>query len=166
MTPTHAQLLVYLLAADSPFEGQLVGALERLESGGALRVLDALFVVRDPTTGELFAIDARGKGMGAFVGPLIEFRLDPACRRRATERARSVYAGGTPDLLLELAETLKPGVALAAVLVEHVWSRALEDAVTRLGGTRVARDFVDATTLKGASAEVLAAAQGRPAAVS
>jgi hypothetical protein len=156
-----AQLLVYRFDVASSFEGQLVGALERLESGGALRVLDALFVMRDPASGELFAIDARGKGAGGVVGPLLEFRLDPSRRRRATERARNLYADGAPDLLVELAEALKPGGALAAVLIEHVWSRALEDAVTRLDGSRVADDFVEATALHEVAAEVLAAASTR-----
>jgi hypothetical protein len=33
------------------------------------------------------------------------------------------------------------------VLIEHVWSAAIEDAVSRTGGTPVAREFVDATAL-------------------
>jgi hypothetical protein len=153
-----AQLLVYRFGPDSPFEGQLLGALERLESGGALRVLDALFVLRDPASGELFAIDARGKGVGSVVAPLLDFRLDPAARRRATERTRSLYGGGAAGLLPQLAETLEPGAALAAVLLEHVWSRALEDAVTRTGGARIANGFVDAIAIPQVAAEVLAAA--------
>ena len=38
------------------FEGQLVGALERIESGGTVRVIDGLFIRRDPETAELSAI--------------------------------------------------------------------------------------------------------------
>jgi hypothetical protein len=158
MAPPHSQLLVYRFAPDASFEGQLVGALERLESGGALRVLDALFVARDPQSGDLVAIEARGKGMGSVVAPLLDFRLDPGRRRQATERARRLFAGGAPDLLGTLAETLPAGAALAAVLVEHVWSRALEDAVSRIGGARVASDFVEATVLGELAAELVAAA--------
>lgn len=43
MTP-QVQLLVYAFGPEGAYEGRLVGALERLESGGALRVLDAVFV--------------------------------------------------------------------------------------------------------------------------
>ena len=50
------QLLTYRFGSDSRFEGQLVGALERIESGGAMRVLDALFVARAPETGDLTAV--------------------------------------------------------------------------------------------------------------
>jgi hypothetical protein len=75
-------------------EGRLVGALERIESGGALHVLDALFVASDPETGELVAIDLRG-GAGSILAELLDFRLDPASRRRATERALSPHGSAS-----------------------------------------------------------------------
>jgi hypothetical protein len=40
MTP--GQLLVYGFAPGAEFEGRLVGAIERIESGGTLRVLDVV----------------------------------------------------------------------------------------------------------------------------
>src|SRR6478609_9575752 len=81
------QLLLYGFAADASFEGRLVGALERLESGGALRILDVLFVRRNPESGDIDAIDLHGDGAGGVVAPLLNFRLDEGERRRATERA-------------------------------------------------------------------------------
>ena len=59
-----AQLLVYRFAPDAGFEGQLVGALERIEAGGAVKIVDALFVASDPDTGELVAIDLQSHGGG------------------------------------------------------------------------------------------------------
>ena len=138
------QLLAYRFDGSASFEGRLVGALERIESGGTLRVLDALFVTIDADTEELVAIDLRGRGIGGFVSPLLNFRMDPASRRRATERALSSDAG---DTLRELAKSVEPGAAIAAVLVEHVWAHALDDAVARTGGTELANEFVDATAL-------------------
>ena len=52
MTP-QAQLLVYGFDPGAEFQGGLVGAIERIESGGNLRVLDVLFVMRDADTNEL-----------------------------------------------------------------------------------------------------------------
>ena len=124
------------------------------EGGGALRVLDALFVGRDPETGELVAIDL-GAGADGTLAPLLGFRLDPAERRRATERALGAGAGET---LRELGEALEPGAAMAAVLVEHAWARALEDAVSRAGGTPLADKFVDAAGLGELAPDLLAAA--------
>jgi hypothetical protein len=107
---TPAQLLVYGFVPGGEFEGRLVGAIERIESGGTLRVVDVLFVMRDADTEELVAIERRGRGAGSLVAPLLGFRLDPGERRRVSEK--SLRAG------------------------EHVWVRALDDAVSRTGGSR------------------------------
>ena len=143
-----AQLLVYAFGPGAAFEGQLVGALERLESGGALRILDTLFVHRDAETGELSAIGERGDGAGRIVAPLLGFRLDPAERQRASQRLLREGTSGIPGAAIEqLGRSLEPGAAIAAVLVEHVWIEAVEDAVSRTGGISLAGDFVDATAL-------------------
>jgi hypothetical protein len=151
------QLLLYRFGPDADFEGRLVGALERLESGGALRILDVLFVRRDAESGDIDAVDLHGDGAGGVVAPLLNFRLDEAERRRATERALLADA----EVVRELGAALEPGGALAAVLVDHVWSSALDDAVARTGGTLLANDFVDAGALGELGAELVAAAGRR-----
>jgi hypothetical protein len=156
----HRQLLVYRFGSTAGFEGQLLGALERIESGGVVRVLDVLFVGSDEPSGELFAIELSGSGAGGFAGPLIGFRLDVAERRRITRRAR---AGGSADLISLLGESLAPGEALAAVLLGHEWARALDDAVSRTAGTELANAFVEATSLTALTRELVdAAASARP----
>jgi hypothetical protein len=137
------QLLAYRFGSDSRFEGQLVGALERIESGGAMRVLDALFVAREPETGELSAVSLGG-GTGGIIGQLLDFRLDPGARTAATRRALEGAAG---DTVQALGAILEPGNAVAAVLVEHAWADALGDAVARVGGTEAATEFVQAAGL-------------------
>lgn len=155
MTPPSVQLLLYSFGADARFEGRLVGALERMESGGALRILEALFVRSDPETGELAAVDLRSRGAGSMVLPLVGFRLDPAERERATERA--LDAEGISEMLQELGAELAPGAAIAAVLVEHTWARALEDAVSQTGGSLLSGEFVDAASLGELTQQLLAA---------
>jgi hypothetical protein len=155
MTAQSVELLLYSFGADAQFEGRLVGALERMESGGALRILEALFVRSDPETGELAAVDLRSRGAGSMVLPLVGFRLDPAERDRATERA--LDAEGISEMLLELGAELAPGAAIAAVLVEHTWARALEDAVSQTGGSRLSSEFVDAASLGELTQQLLAA---------
>jgi hypothetical protein len=154
------QLLLYAFDADARFEGRLVGALERMESGGALRILEALFVSNDPDTGELIAVDLRSGGAGSMVVPLVGFRLDPAERDRATGRA--LDAEGLSETLRQLGAELAPGSAMAAVLVEHTWARALEDAVSASGGTRLSSEFVGAGSLAELAPLLLAAARHRP----
>jgi hypothetical protein len=147
--PPTAQLLLYRFGPDAAFEGQLVGALQRIENGGTLRVLDAIFVRSDAETGELEAIAVHGDGTGRMVAPLLDFRLDPSRRRRATERA---LGGDRAAAVRNIAADLGKGEAVAAVLIEHVWASALEDAVARTGGTPVANEWVDATSLEELSA--------------
>jgi hypothetical protein len=130
------QLLVFGFGAGAAFEGQLVGAIERLESGGALRVLDALFVAADEDTGELVAINLQGN-TGGLTAKLLDFRLDPAARPSTAE----------PSLEGDLGEGLESGSALAVLLVEHVWARALGDAVARVSGRALTSEFVDAANL-------------------
>jgi hypothetical protein len=139
---SRRQLLVYGFGSDADFEGRLLGALQRMESGGTLRVVDVLFLHSDAETGELSAIGVRGGGAGRTVVPLLDFRLDSAARRRAT---RKTFGDAAVE---RLAGTLSPGSALAAVLVEHVWAGALEEAVSRTGGRQLASEFVDATALE------------------
>ena len=142
------QLLAFRFGPGAAFEGQLVGALERLESGGALRILDVLFVVADEETGELIAINLQGK-TGGLTAKLLSFRLDPAARRRTVERS----------LEDDLGKSLEPGSALAVVLVEHVWARAFDDAVARVGGEALASEFVDAATLSELAPDLLSIVQ-------
>ena len=152
-----AQLLVYRFAPGADFEGRLVGALERIESGGALKILEALFVASDPDTGEPVAIDLKGDA-GGLVAPLLSFRFEAKARDRATERAMDPARGGlTPDTLRELGSTLEPGAAIVAVLVDHAWARALEDAVSRTGGIPLASEFVDSKGLAELAGDLLAA---------
>jgi hypothetical protein len=154
------QLLVYRFGPDADFEGRLVGAFERIESGGTLRILDAVFVASDPDTGELLAVDLKGDSSAGKVAPLLRFRLEPAERRRATERALRPHGSGLPaEALRELGTALPPGDSMVALLVEHEWARALDDAVSRTGGTVVGEGFVEATALAELAPDVIAAAR-------
>jgi hypothetical protein len=161
MTAPPVQLLLYSFGADARFEGRLAGALERMESGGALRILEALFVRNDQETGALEAVDLRSRGAGSMVLPLVGFRLDPAERGRATKRALDAD-DGLGDTLRRLGADLAPGAAVAAVLVEHTWARALEDAVSASGGTSRSSGFVDAASLAELAPVLLAAGLDPP----
>jgi hypothetical protein len=72
-----AQLLVYRFGPNAGFEGRLVGALERVEAGGAVRIAGALFVGCDPDSGDLRRDRSEGRRRRRHVGPLLQFRLEP-----------------------------------------------------------------------------------------
>jgi hypothetical protein len=148
VTQPSVQLLLYGFNSEAEFEGRFVGALERLESGGAMEILDVLLVHRHSEDGGFDAVSIEGKGAGGIAGPLVEFRLEPAARRRATEKALAGRMGAVPpELVRGIAAGLEPGAAIAAVLVDHTWQRVLEDAVDRSGGVRMTTEFVDARKL-------------------
>ena len=62
---------------------------------------------------------------------------------------------------------LAPGECIVALLVDHEWARALDEAVSRTGGTALGAGFVEATGLSELAPDLLAAAKrsgtsGRP----
>ena len=147
VAPPPVQLLLYGFGADADFEGLLVGALERLESGGALKILDALFVHRDAESGEIEIVNLKGDGAGGIAAPLLEFRIDAAARSARRRRRSGAPGGIPPEVLDQLGATLEPGAALAAVLIDHAWRRPSRTPSIARGGTPLASEFVDATKL-------------------
>ena len=140
MTAPARQLLAYKFGPESSFEGQLVGALERVESGGALRIGDALFGGRDADTGEITAVSMTTDSSAGMIGRLLGFRLNAGERQAATKRALDSPAGET---IRALGDELQPGVAIAALLVEHTWAQALNEAVRRMGGAQAANESTE-----------------------
>jgi hypothetical protein len=141
------QLVAYAFDSDAGFEGQLVGALERIESGGAC-IVDVLFLGSDRATGELSVFAMRGGQTGKIVRPALDFRLDAVRRRHATERTlRDGTAGMTGDDVKALGSALRPGSAVAAVLMEHAAVQPLDAAALRIGGTPLINRFADAAAI-------------------
>ena len=154
------QLLAFRFGSDSQFEGQLVGALQRIESGGALRILAVLFVARDADSGELLAVSRETQSAAGMIGELISFRLADAGRGQMTEAALEGPAGSAVQ---EISDALKPGTAVAGVLVEHTWAQVLGEAVARIGGEELLSQparSTDAAELWAPLRSVLAASPG------
>jgi hypothetical protein len=163
MTTGARQLLAFTFGSDSKFEGQLVGALERIDVGGRLRTLDGLFVAREPEPGGLTAIWLSDLPPSRMTSRLLDFRLDDRERRTATQRSLDGEAG---EAIQALGALLRPGTAIAALLVEHKAATAhadaadaLADAVARVGGTEMVSEFVDATRMTELAPRVIAAVQ-------
>src|SRR3954447_752756 len=141
MSLPMTQLLVFRFAGETRFEGEMLGAVERIEANPSARVLDLLFVRRDAETGQLQAF-WREAERAAGPGAAIEFRLDPDARRRSTERAVRASPG-----FEQLTEGLAPDAALAGVLIENGSATALVEAAERMGGEPALIEFVEARSL-------------------
>jgi hypothetical protein len=157
------QLLAFTFGSDSHFEGQLVGALERIDVEGTLRVLDGLFVAREAESAELSAISLSDLPPSRMTSRLLDFRLDDRQRRTATRRSLD---GGAREAVQALGSLLRPGTTVAAVLVEHTPADApadpadaFADAVARVGGSALMSEFVDASRVSELTPRLVAALQ-------
>jgi Family of unknown function (DUF6325) len=138
------QMIAVGFKPGAKYEGKIVGVLERLEIGGALRVLDVMFVRKDPDTGELQALDAKSRSASGIVGELLGFRLDAATGSPTSKLPASGSTRGlSREDVEEIGAALEPGGAAGMLLVEHVWVRDLERAVAATGGRTLAAGFLD-----------------------
>jgi hypothetical protein len=128
------QFLAFTFPPRADFGGWLSTALQRIESGGALRIVEALFVGSDADSGELLAVALSGSSAGV-IGQLTGFRRDDAGRAKQTQAALDGPAG---PIVRELSAALRPGWSIAGLVVEHAWAGVLDEAVRRIGGTGVA----------------------------
>jgi hypothetical protein len=158
-----AHLRVYRFEPGAVFEGGLLGAIERMQLGHDGKLLDALFVRRDPSSGALDAVDLATGGGDATFASLLDFRLDPGRRRALTERTLAEHSGGVPRPLMEaMGATLEAGAAIFAILSTGGTATVLEEAVTRCRGRVLADEPVDGRAL-GQVGPRLRAAVGSPA---
>ena len=74
-----AQLRIYRFDPGAAFEGQVLGAIERMQIGGDAKLLDALFVGRDaaeavapavPVYASALVLPVQGSGCCSFVAPV------------------------------------------------------------------------------------------------
>jgi hypothetical protein len=152
------RLRVYRFDPDAAFEGGLVGAVERMNLERDAKLLDALFVTRDPASGGLQAVDLATAGAGGTFASMLDFRLDPGRRGAITERTLAEHRGGIPRPLIEtIAGTLEAGAAILAVLHTGGAPTVLDDAVERSHGRLIADDPVEARALAHAGPQLLAA---------
>jgi hypothetical protein len=141
-----ARLRIYRFGSDSAFEGGVAGAVERLEAGADVELLDALFVARDAAAGELQAVDLATARADGTLASLLDFRLDLG-RRRAMTR-RTLASAAVPSAVLTAIVTgLEPGDALLVLLFARSPPGELADTLTRAGGRLVADHPVAAETL-------------------
>jgi hypothetical protein len=157
-----SHLVVYEFGPDAKLEGQLVGALERIQALGRSRLLDGLFAAHDPDTGELAAIDLGSSTRADALAGFLTFRLDPEARRQATETALG-DAGSVPaELIRSVGSALPPGGAMFVLLIERPEWRELGDAVSRTGGSMLRAEVVGGSTLAEAGPQLLAALSAAP----
>ncbi|GAA3784099.1 hypothetical protein GCM10022403_018490 [Streptomyces coacervatus] len=149
------QLLTVGFGPDAKFEGRIVDELWALERSGEIRVLDLLFVQKEPS-GDLVTADYQAEGMGDTVAALL------GIPRRVVRKAAATFPslsegnafGLALDQIRDIARELEPGTAAGFVLLEHTWARDLRAAIRESGGVPVAEGFLTEEVLEAVVAEL------------
>jgi len=148
------QMLAVEFGPDAKFEGRIIDELAKLEAESTVRLLDLLFVLKDPETGELVALDHQGEDLGAIAGALLGFQFD-GVERYATDEGAHAF-GLTTAEIESFGASLEPGRAAAFLLIEHVWARDLKRAVRDAGGVPVGEGFLTPETVRAVEPQLAA----------
>ena len=138
------------------FRGEILPELERLKSAGLARLVD-LLVVRKDATGAIATLTAsdleweEAVDFGSRVGELVGWGVAGAEGREIGALAGA--ADSADGHLLDeedvhnLAAGIPPGMSAAIILIEHLWSQRLRDAIARAGGIEVGNEWMRADDL-------------------
>jgi hypothetical protein len=121
------------------FQGRIADEIEKLETAGLIRVLDFLFLQKDPDSGALVRIDYDGQGLVSRLIDGDEFDAGGGGANRLTA-----------DDVRAVATALEPGAAAAFMVFEHVWSRELHQAIAQVGGVPFIEGFLNPEVVAGA----------------
>jgi DNA-binding CsgD family transcriptional regulator len=148
--PGPLQVIAMSFGPGSDFHGRVLAEVDRLQGRGVLRLLDLLFVSkREDGTIERTVIG--DDDFGALLS-----RVVPLGGAGLVEPAAGGSSGFDPTDAQALAHSLRPGTALAFLLVEHGWAQPLFDAITETGGELVGEGFLTAEAGLMVGAEVAA----------
>jgi hypothetical protein len=121
---------------EATYEGRILAEIESIEASGSLRVLDVLFVRKDPATGSLQTMDIQSDELQALAG--------------------TVTLGVSRREIEGVGDELAPGQAAGMILVEHVWARDLEQAIESTGGGVLAQGLLGPEDLETIMAQLAA----------
>jgi uncharacterized membrane protein len=130
-------------APDAEFEGRIMEELAKLERLGTIRILDLLFVQKDPDSGDVVVLDVQGDDLGGIVGALLGFAFEGSNGSSSTAPSGDDHAFGlTQDDIEDVAAALDPGHSAGFLLVEHLWARDFKRAAEEAGGTLLGEGFL------------------------
>ena len=140
------QLIAIGFETTERFTGEILRALEAIRAKGAVRLIDLLFVAKEPS-GEITALEGswldqeEQAQFGALIGALIGFGAEGTEGAIEGAAAGAVAAvegvlGFTAEDARALADQIPPGTAAALMLLEHTWAADFAEAVRNAGGRR------------------------------
>ena len=150
--PGPLQVIAVGFGPGADFEGRVLAQVDRLEGRGVLRLLDVLFVSKDEDGAIQQLVVGDDEDFGALLASVVP--LDGA--GLVEPSTSGVLSGFDPADAWALAGSLRPGTALAFLLIEHGWAQPLFDAIAETGGVLVGEGFLTAEAGLVVGAEVAA----------
>jgi uncharacterized membrane protein len=149
------------------FSGAIRRELHNLRSRGLIRLIDALFVVKDESGAvtRLAASDlseAEKAQLGTVLGGLLGLTATAAEGPIADVPAEQVLGLSVADVR-SLVNDLPPGKAVGLFLMEHVWATDFKVAMREAGGRPLMQGYLTQESLLLVGREVEAAAQAEEA---
>jgi uncharacterized membrane protein len=139
------------------FEGRIVDELAKLESERTIRVLDVLFIARDPDSDDTVVLEhPKGEQLGGIVGALLGVELEEGTASQPSGGADDHAFGFSQQDIQEMASGLGPGESAGLVLIEHVWARDLRRAFRDAGGRILGEGFLTPETIRSVEPQLAA----------
>jgi DNA-binding CsgD family transcriptional regulator len=150
--PGPLQVIAVSFGPGAEFEGRVLAEVDRLQGRGVLRLLDVLFVAKDEDGTIRQLVVGDDEDFGALLANVI-----PLGGAGLTDSSvGNGVSGFDPGNAWALAESLRPGTALAFLLIEHGWAQPLFEAIAETGGALVGEGFLSAEAGLIVGAEVAA----------
>ncbi len=145
------QLLVFVFE-NHDFNGQIRLELDSVIEKGIIRLIDLLFLWknRDGNVVSMTATELdekERKNLGAFIGGLIGFGAHgkegavAGMEAGALVAARENY-GITEEDILEITEAIPENTAAAIFIIEHLWAKNLNQAISEAGGVLISQGIL------------------------
>jgi uncharacterized membrane protein len=138
------------------FKGEILPELDRLRQEKIVRIVDMVFVRKDPlgnvmvTTGSDLDWE-EAVSFGSYVGALAGFAAEgPTGIDRGAIAGAAELADGhlfDEDDVFRVTQALPKNMSAALVLFEHLWAKPFLDAVARAGGTELSNDWLRPETI-------------------
>jgi hypothetical protein len=155
MTIGPIQALVIGFPDNDLLEGRIAEELGRLSDVGQIRIIDAVFVIREGEDISVLSVsdldDAQRAELRSVVGALVGLGVAGAGGAVAgAELGESVDADAptmAESVAAELLDDLPDGSSALVLAIEHLWAVPLRDAVRDAGGIVLAHRSITAEDL-------------------
>ena len=150
------QLISIAFDRGANFEGRVIDEMTKLEGERTIRILDLLFIARDPDSEDTVVLEHPGReDLGGIVGELLGIELEGEAASSPAGADEHSFGFSQEDIQ-QMASGLGPGESAGLILIEHVWARDLKRAFRDLGGRLLGEGFLTPETIRSVEPQLAA----------